>query len=558
MISSKVFVCELQGNDTDGQGTEASPFKTPLRALESVGGKDETPIVVRKAIEDGFQPISGAALKKAKKGWETNEKKKAKEAVKAAETAANAADRAAEEERRLEESKRIVLTQDPALAAAKNIKIRDTTENRKVRVSVSGWVHNLRVQGKDMIFIVIRDGSGFLQCLLKGKLCHTYDALTLTRESTVKLFGNLEVLPPGKTAPGGHELIVDYWEIIGKAPGGDESFENQFNDESSPDLLLDLRHLVIRKQNVASTLRMRHIVLKAFRDHLTSKHLTEITPPLMVQTQVEGGSTLFSFDYYGEKAYLTQSSQLYLETVLPSIGDAFCIAESFRAEKSHTRRHLSQFTHCEIELAFIEFENLLDFIEGMVLGVVDRVLADPEGAAIIKEMNPNFKRPASPFLRMNYADAIKWLNEHDVINEKTGEPYKFGEDIPEKPERFMTDTIGQPILLCRFPVEIKSFYMKRCPEDRRLTESVDVLMPNVGEIVGGSMRISDLQELLDGYKREGIDPTPYYWFTDQRKYGTTEHGGCGLGVERFLAWFLNAYTVRDVCLYPRFPGRCAP
>ncbi|KAI8841316.1 hypothetical protein BC829DRAFT_492526 [Chytridium lagenaria] len=511
-----VYVCEQKGDDTTGAGTETSPFKTPLRALESVNGDENVKIQVRKVEAEGYQPISGAALKKAKKGWELNEKKKQKAAAAAAKDADEAASKAADEARRLEEAKNVVLTQDASLPKSKNIKIRSGAEHRGQRVAVSGWVHNLRVQGKDMMFVVLRDGSGFMQCLLKGKLCHTYDAVTLTRESTIKVYGLLEALPPGKTAPGGHELVVDYWEMIGKAPAGEDSFENQFNDESSPDLLLDLRHLVIRNQKVSSTLRMRHIVLKAFRDHLNSKHLTEITPPLMVQTQVEGGSTLFAFKYYDEEAYLTQSSQLYLETVLPSIGDAYCIAESFRAEKSHTRRHLSQFTHCEIELSFIDFSDLLDFIEGMVLGVVDRVFADPEGAAIMKEMNPKFQRPESPFLRMEYSDAIN------------------------------------------FPVEIKSFYMKRCADDERLTESVDVLMPNVGEIVGGSMRISDLQELLAGYKREGIDPTPYYWFTDQRKYGTCEHGGCGLGVERFLAWFLNAYTVRDVCLYPRFPGRCAP
>ncbi|KAJ3117391.1 hypothetical protein HDU96_006916 [Phlyctochytrium bullatum] len=505
------FVCEKSGSDETGNGTKESPFKTALRVLEQVGGEAAVDIQVRKETGEEYQPISGAALKKAKKGWELAEKKKAKAAAAAAKDADEAAAKAADEAKRIEEAKKVVLVEDASLPKAKKIRIREGAQNRGSRVVVGGWVHSLRVQGKDMMFIVLRDGSGFLQCLLKGKLCHTYDAITLTRESTVRVFGQLEVVPQGKTAPGGHELLVDYWEIVGKAPAGEESYENKFNDESSPDLLLDLRHLVIRKEKVAKTLRMRHIVLKAFRDHLDSKHLTEITPPLMVQTQVEGGSTLFSFKYYDEDAYLTQSSQLYLETVLPSIGDAYCIAESFRAEKSHTRRHLSQFTHCEIELSFINFNDLLDFIEGMIMGVVDRVFADPEGAAIMKEMNPNFKKPETPFLRMEYADAIKWLNDNGVINEKTGKPYEFGEDIPEKPERHMTDTIGKPILLCKFPVEIKSFYMKRCDDDRRLTESVDVLMPNVGEIVGGSMRISDLNELLEGYKREGIDPTPYYW-----------------------------------------------
>ncbi len=286
----------------------------------------------------------------------------------------------------------------------------------------------------------------------------------------------------------------------------------------------------------------------------------------MVQTQVEGGSTLFKFDYYGEEAYLTQSSQLYLETVLPSVGDCFCIAESFRAEKSLTRRHLSEFTHCEGELAFIDFEQLLQFIEDMIVSVVEQIMGDPIIAQYVKELNPNFLIPTKPFKRMEYGDAIKWLKDNGVKKEifdennvKIGEvDYEFGEDIPESPERRMTDTIGEPILLCRFPTNIKSFYMKRCADNLGLTESVDVLIPGVGEIVGGSMRMSDIDELLKGYEREGINPDPYYWFNDQRKYGTCEHGGFGLGVERFIAWILNRYSVREVCLYPRYMGRCQP
>ncbi|KAJ1547143.1 hypothetical protein HK096_004178 [Nowakowskiella sp. JEL0078] len=560
MSEAPIYVCEISGDDNAGKGTKEAPFKTSVKAVESANGSTNLNIKVRKALTDEYSDISLAGLKKAKRTFENNVKK-ADNAAKKASTPAPVLD----ETQKLEEAKKVILKLDESLPKASKIKIRDSKAYRGSRIVVSGWVHRNRSQ-KTISFLVLRDGTGYLQTVLTGNLAKSYDALTLTVESTIKVYGTLRELPADKTAPGGHELVADYWEILGKAPGDSDAFTNKLNTESDPSVLLDQRHLVIRGEIASKVLKMRAFVLRAFRQYFDTRGVVEVSPPLMVQTQVEGGSTLFTFDYYGEKAflnikfyaYLTQSSQLYLETCLPSLGDVYCLSESFRAEKSLTRRHLSQYTHCEAEMAFITFEDLLDFVEKMVVFVVNTVINDPEASQVLKELNPNFLVPKMPFRRMNYSDAIKWLADHDVINEDTGKPYQFGEDIPEKPERFMTDTINEPILLCRFPAEIKSFYMKRDPKDPRLTESVDVLMPNVGEIVGGSMRISDLQELFEGYKREGIDPTPYYWFTDQRKYGTSEHGGFGLGIERFLAWILNRHSVREVCLYPRFMGRCQP
>jgi len=276
-----------------------------------------------------------------------------------------------------------------------------------------------------------------------------------------------------------------------------------------------------------------------------------------VGTLCEGGSEVFTLDYYGKPAYLTQSSQLYLETCIPALGDVFCILPSYRAEKSRTRRHLTEYTHLEAERPFISFDDLLDSIEDLVVDTYERVMQ--YAADKLKQINPKAAVPKRPFRRMNYTDALQFCREHNIYkNDATKEYFVFGDDIPEAPERKMIELIGEPTFLCRFPVAMKAFYMRKDPADPRLTESCDLLVPGVGEIVGGSMRIHDYDELMAAYKREKLDPSPYYWFTDQRRFGTVPHGGYGLGVERFMVWILGEEHIRNVCLYPRYTNRCTP
>lgn len=544
----EMYVSDKEGDDATGDGTKEKPFKTVLKAMLTVG-KEPFPVfyVDSQKENERWDVISKTQLKNVKKLWtreqmknEAKEKKQAEDNLR--------------REKNLEEARRIIVQNDPTLPEAVTAKIRDLEAHRGQRVKVFGWVHRMRRQGKTLMFIVLRDGTGYLQCLLSDKLCQCYNGLVLSTESTVAVYGTLNLVPEGKQAPGGHELTCDYWELIGLAPAG--GADNLINEESDVDVQLNNRHMMLRGENMSKIFKVRSAVIHCFRSHFFDRGYYEVTPPTLVQTQVEGGSTLFKLDYFGEEAFLTQSSQLYLETCIPALGDTFCIAQSYRAEQSRTRRHLAEYTHIEAECPFMTFEDLLDRLEDLVCDVVDRVLQSP-AAQLVKELHPEFKPPKRPFKRMNYSEAIAWLKEHDVKKDD-GTFYEFGEDIPEAPERLMTDAINEPILLCRFPAEIKSFYMQRCAEDRRLTESVDVLMPNVGEIVGGSMRIWDSEELLEGYKREGIDSTPYYWYTDQRKYGTCPHGGYGLGLERFLTWILNRHHIRDVCLYPRFVQRCKP
>ncbi|KAF9583233.1 hypothetical protein BGW38_009966 [Lunasporangiospora selenospora] len=494
-LLTAVYVHETQGSDKMGDGSMDQPFQTMTRVLQQYPDPHHLPPILvwvpaktTTALDErlpeevfGYQPISFSALKKALKRHGEQLKKAQRQGEQATtEQRAKEMVQAQERDKTLQVARELVLTQDPTLSPAVTIKIREGIASRGQRVKISGWVHRLRVQGKKIMFVVLRDGTGYLQCILQGPLCQTHDALTLSLESTISVYGLITELPDDKSAPEGHELKVDYWEVIGKAPGGDDAITNQVSAGSDPSIRYDLRHLVLREEKTAGIIKVRARVLKAIRDHFEDRGLTEVSPPY-----------------------------------------------------------------------------LLVRLEDLIADVIDRVMDHAPTAKIIAQLHPTFKRPQRPFLRMDYVEAIQTL-ERFGIRKEDGTPYVVGDDIPEAPERAMTDKIGVPILLCRFPTAIKSFYMKPCPEDEQFTESVDLLMPGVGECAGASMRISDLETLLRAYEREGLREKDYGWYTDQRRFGTVEHGGYGVGVERFVTWILGLYTIRETCLYPRFYGRAFP
>ncbi|KAI1761708.1 asparaginyl-tRNA synthetase [Hypoxylon sp. FL1150] len=572
----KCFVDTDAGKDDEtADGTEFKPFKTLAYAYIQNFEKPTPSYQIRASVTGPVGPDEDpsvrllwkepakSAVKKAQGALDAHKKKVQKQQQ------AAAAEEALKKQKleTLEAAKKIVLKQDESLAKPVKIKINrkdielGDSDKKGTRVKVFGRIHRLRVQ-KQATFITLVDGYGQLQCILAaGDLTKTYDALTFAQGTSLALYGEMRKVPAGQTAPDDRELHVDYYEVLGASPSDEDAITNKVSAQQNQwdAQMLDNRHLVLRGENASAIMKIRAAVELAFVKVYEELHLTKVSPPALVQTQVEGGATLFSAPYYDEMAYLTQSSQLYLETVIPSLGDVYCIEKSFRAEKSLTRRHLSEYTHIEAELDFIEFPDLLDHLEEVICRVIDIVLANPTIAAYLKELNPTFEKPSRPFLRMKYSDAIDWLNAQDPpIPNEEGNPHVFGDDIAEAAERRMTDIINRPIFLTHFPVEIKAFYMKKDPSDLRVTESVDCLMPGVGEIVGGSMRMEGYEELLQAYKNQGIDAKDYYWYTDQRKYGTSPHGGYGLGLERFLAWIANQHTVRTTCLYPRFMGRCKP
>lgn len=588
-MTSTIYIDESAGSDAPSTtGAESSPYKTLQYAYVEHPPTEDSPVnfLVKKTGEadKGFQPAAKAGLKKAAAFLEQQKKKAQKEK----ELVAKQAEQEKARDAALEEAKKIVVEEDPSLPKAVKIRLderdpkvlrlrkgdskpsdattgadadveySDKDGGRGTRVRVFGRVHRERKQ-KGVTFVTLRDGYGFLQCVITGLLAKTYDAITLTRETSMEISGEMWEVPSGAHAPGNRELHADFFKIHKgwKAAGGEDAITNKVAEKGDPQQLLDMRHLTLRGDKTAAVMFVRDAVEFAFHQTYKEVRCRKVSPPALVQTQVEGGATLFKFDYYGSQAFLTQSSQLYLETCLPSMGDVYCVEKSFRAEKSLTRRHLSEYTHVEAELDFITFSDLLDHLEYVMCRVIELTLADPTILSYMEELNPGFKVPERPFKRMKYVEAIEWLRAHGIKNED-GQDHSFGDDIAEAAERRMTDEIGRPIFLTHFPVEIKAFYMQKDPSDGRVTESVDCLMPGVGEIVGGSMRMDDYDELMAAYKREGMDPSPYYWYTDQRKYGSSPHGGYGLGLERFLAWMCKLHTVREACLYPRYMGRCTP
>jgi asparaginyl-tRNA synthetase len=562
-----IYVDTDAGVDSEAaDGSEGKPYLSLAYAWIQHGGTEKTAYLSRQSVTGKpeeerltWKKPAKAAEKKAQNALDQHKKK----LLKQQQVAAQEEEKEKQRLKNLEEAKKIIIKEDETLPKAvkitighKNVELGEG-EVKGTRVKVSGRIHRLRQQ-KAATFITLIDGYGHLQCVLSGDLIKTYDALIFAQGTSLTLFGEMRKVLAGHEAPDGRELLVDYFKVIGTAPTDKDAITNKISADQDQwsSHMLDNRHLVIRGDIASSVLKVRGAIEFAFAQTYRDMKFTKVSPPALVQTQVEGGSTLFELPYYDEKAYLTQSSQLYLETAIQSLGNVYCIEKSFRAEKSLTRRHLAEYSHVEAELDFIEFPDLLAHLEEVVCSVIDHVLADPEIARLIKELNPEFKAPARPFKRMQYTEAIDWLNAQDppILNEE-GTPHVFGDDIAEAAERRMTDIIGLPILLTNFPVAIKAFYMKKVPEDLRITESFDCLMPGVGEIVGGSMRMDDYDELLAAYEREGISPKEYYWYTDQRKYGSSPHGGYGLGLERFVAWICNQHSVRTCCLYPRFMGR---
>jgi asparaginyl-tRNA synthetase len=416
-------------------------------------------------------------------------------------------------------------------------------------VRIRGWVQHLRSSGK-VRFLVARDGTGLVQgVLVKGNLpdadFQAFEHLTL--ESSLELAGRVKAEP---RAPGGYEL-----EVTGLAPVHLTQDYPISPKEHGVAFLMDRRHLWLRSPRQQAVLRIRDEVCRACRDFFHDRGFVLIDTPILTPTACEGTTSLFETNYLDRgKAYLSQSGQLYLEAAAMALGRVYCFGPTFRAEKSKTRRHLTEFWMVEAEAAFFTLEDVMELAESLVRTVVLRVLTHQEAQLRVleRDLAPLRAAAAGPFPRLSYAEALTLLGRH-------GKELAWGEDLGGDEETVVSQAFPRPVLVHRYPKEAKAFYMEPDPEDPRLALCVDMLAPEgYGEIVGGSQRIADLDTLVARIQAHHLPQEPLEWYLDLRRYGSVPHSGFGMGIERVVAWICGLHHVRETIPFPRLLDRIYP
>jgi asparaginyl-tRNA synthetase len=419
-------------------------------------------------------------------------------------------------------------------------------------VTVRGWVYQARSSGK-IRFLILRDGTGYLQSVASVKDVpeQDWEALgRLTQESSVTVTG---VVREDKRSPGGVELSLSGVSPIAIA----EDYPIQ-PKEHGIEFLLDHRHLWLRSKRQNAVLRVRSEVIRACRDYYLERGYTLIDSPIFTPAACEGTTTLFETDYFGEKAYLTQSGQLYLEPACMALGKVFCFGPTFRAEKSKTRRHLTEFWMIEPEVAFLELDGLLELAEDFISKVVARVLESRrEELEILERDIGKLEAIAPPFPRITYDEAAKILQEKS--RDRPELALDYGDDFGAPHEAALVEKHDRPLMVTHYPAAVKAFYMQPDAEDPSKALCVDVLAPEgYGEIIGGSQRIHDHDLLLSRIRQHELPEEAFRWYLEIRKYGTVPHAGFGMGLERFVTWVTGIHHLREAIPYPRMIHRLTP
>jgi len=414
-------------------------------------------------------------------------------------------------------------------------------------VLIRGWLQNKRSSG-GIVFLFIRDGTGVVQCTVrKGDVdAKLFDLFLSTRvESSVQIEGEVK---PDPRAVGGREIVVHSGKVDSAAL---EEFPiaKQFQ---GPDFLLDKRHLFVRSDKMRAVLKVRAVILSAARSWLDSRGYLEVQVPTLTSAAVEGGATLFEVKYFDEKAYLTQSWQLYGEALIASVGRAYTVAPSFRAEKSRTRRHVTEFWQLEAEAPWCDLDGIMKVEEELLTCVIERLLekCKPELSLFGRRLE-DLERIKPPFPRITYDTALEMIGKESGI--------KWGDDLGYEQEKVLTARFDRPFFVTLYPKKAKAFYHKPDPSNPEVTLSVDLLAPEgYGEITGGGQRIEDYDALIARIREEGLDPKSYEWYLDLRKFGSVPHSGFGMGLERVVSWVCKLEHIRDAIAFPRLINRVYP
>jgi asparaginyl-tRNA synthetase len=434
--------------------------------------------------------------------------------------------------------------------------IADIGKHEGQPVTLRGWLYNLRESGK-LLFPIFRDGSGTIQGVVPKNAVapEVFDSLKgLTQESSVIVEGKVRA---DKRAPGGYELDVTNLQVVQRVSDADPYPISL--KEHGVDFLMEHRHLWVRTPRQAAILRVRAEIIKAVRDFFDERNFTLTDPPILTPAACEGTSTLFPVDYFEEQAYLTQSGQLYIEATAMALGKVYSFGPTFRAEKSKTRRHLTEFWMVEPEVAYATLDDIMELGEGLISFIVRRCLErrrrdlDVIGRDVAK-----LEKIEAPFPRLSYDDAVTMLQEGHAKGALESK-FEWGGDLGSPDETYLSGLFDKPVMVHRYPAKVKAFYMEPDPQRPDLALCVDVLAPEgYGEIIGGSQRMSSYDLLVERIHEHGLPEEAFKWYLDLRKYGSVPHSGFGMGIERAVAWICGLEHVRETIPFPRMLHRLYP
>lgn len=423
-------------------------------------------------------------------------------------------------------------------------------------VTLRGWLYNLRESGK-LLFPIFRDGTGTVQGVahIKSVPGQVFESLKgLTQESSIIVTGKVRA---DKRAPGGYELDVEDLQVVQRVPESDP-FPISLK-EHGVDFLMEHRHLWIRSPRQSAILRIRAEIMRAAAEYFDSNGFIRTDPPILTPAACEGTSTLFPVDYFGDPAYLTQSGQLYIESTALALGKVYSFGPTFRAEKSKTRRHLTEFWMVEPELAYCDLDGLMALAENYISHIVQSVLKNrqPELAVIGRDVK-KLESILPPFPRLRYDEAAKMLNEAHTKGELEN-PFEYGNDFGSPDETWLSSQFDRPVMVHRYPAAVKAFYMEPDPADPTFALCVDVLAPEgYGEIVGGSQRVASYDLLKSRIEAQNLPLEAFQWYLDLRRYGSVPHAGFGMGIERVVAWVCGLDHVRETIPFARTLHRIYP